>query len=278
MASLRITRLRVAVCVVLAIVLVAEAMIFKSFRQSIVNTGSLRMTTVGTTIYVVSLQGVEGADANNDHRLDNFTRYFAETCGGVGDRQVKVKACLGVMDKRTGYGITKSFMKCLNQAYADGVEAAFMFEDDARLFGEPLFCSPHFRQSLIDEAPKDTFLMLLGGHNWYGDGDSDSKDTSNDKNNYVRVTKSYGAYGWAIPRGHIRMLQNGFQKDMDRNLSAVSPDVTWFRTASETGLAIYRTDPLFVQHPSGYSNTWHGIRPAIAEARPKSKNEKPWIY
>jgi hypothetical protein len=193
-------------------------------------------------------------------------------------------------------------MKCLDQAYVDGVKTAFIFEDDARLFaddagllGEPSFCSANNRASLIDDAPKDTFLLLLGGHNWYGDdssgpGDENffarvkrfffNKDTSNDRNQYVHITKSYGAYGWAISRGNIRTLQDGFQKDMDRNLSAVtcSPDVTWFRTASETGQVIYRTDPLLVQHPSGYSNTWHGVRPGIVETRPKSKHEKPWIY
>ena len=86
-----------------------------------------------TEIYVVSLQGVPGADAQNAGRLDQFRQDWDGMCGHA----VPIKFCPGTLNKageNTGHGLTRAFLRCFEQAYLDGARNPVFLEDDARLY------------------------------------------------------------------------------------------------------------------------------------------------
>jgi len=185
--------------------------------------------------------------------LDSFVAHFRDVCG---DGRVEFTICPGVVDDRRGYGVTKAFVNCLDLAHTDGVETAFIFEDDARLV-DASFCEASARKRLMAEAPEDAFLIMLGGHNWRLGPSSDVEE------GYLLVFFSSGAYGFAVPRDSLLALRDGFAGDIQSGHATISPDETWFHHAAEVGRRVYRSDPLLVWHPAGWSNTWGRQRDAI---------------
>mmetsp|Transcript_27031 Transcript_27031/g.39553 ORF Transcript_27031/g.39553 Transcript_27031/m.39553 type:complete len:166 (-) Transcript_27031:1922-2419(-) len=81
-------------------------------------------------IFVISLQGTPNADPHNEGRLDDFKKAWRKSCGS--DPEINV--CPGVMDDRRGYGLTRSWLNCLQMAKNMNLEVTMVFEDDARLF------------------------------------------------------------------------------------------------------------------------------------------------
>jgi hypothetical protein len=55
-------------------------------------------------MYVVSLDGVNGADSQNLGRMEGFRREWNEHCG----EEMEFTWCPGVLDKRRGYGALPS--------------------------------------------------------------------------------------------------------------------------------------------------------------------------
>lgn len=81
-------------------------------------------------MYVVSLQGVLGADKRNAGRLDRFRQDWAKTCGATTEFTLKV--CPGVVDPEPGSGAMRSFIICFEQALHDGAHNPVFFQDGAR--------------------------------------------------------------------------------------------------------------------------------------------------
>ena len=60
--------------------------------------------------YVVSLDGVDGADAHNAGRLSEFKAEWSEKCGGK--LPMELEWCPGQSDKRRGFGLTIALVEC----------------------------------------------------------------------------------------------------------------------------------------------------------------------
>ena len=113
-------------------------------------------------VYVVSLQGVPGANAANEGRFDAFVAHWKRECGD----SIQIKLCPGNLDPRRGYGLTLTYVQCIGKAIADGVVAATFLEDDARLFPNvKKFCAKSENGNIFqDHMPRDAFILMLGGH------------------------------------------------------------------------------------------------------------------
>ena len=213
--------------------------------------GQLNAGSTVLNVYVVSLQGVPGASLMNAGRLDAFYGHWHSMCGD----QVQFTLCPGIVDERRGYGITQAFIECFDRAMEDGQAMAIFMEDDAVPF-EPDFCNASVRTTLWLKAPKDALVILLGGHQWvYGV----------DKHGGFREIKySQGAYGFAVPHGNLKALQDWWAADLRSGRPDISPDLSWYELAKVVGKRIFATSPLIVKHLGGYSNTWKRHRAAIS--------------
>ena len=215
-------------------------------------TTQLNESPTSRMVYVVSLQGVNGANPKNEHRLDNFRDDWKRLCGV----DANVSICPGTVSLKRGYGVTQTYVRCFQKAIDDGVMFPEFYEDDARFF-TPDGCKPREWTDL----PTNTFLVMLGGHAWkYG-----SKGVVG----YRHSTFSYGTYGFMVPKTHLQPLIRGYQRDLQSGLSMLSPDISWYNIAKRVGKRIYALDPLMVQHIAGWSNTWGKERAKIADGGPR---------
>eukprot|EP00566_Odontella_aurita_P014817 CAMPEP_0113599868 /NCGR_PEP_ID=MMETSP0015_2-20120614/42394_1 /TAXON_ID=2838 /ORGANISM="Odontella" /LENGTH=340 /DNA_ID=CAMNT_0000508069 /DNA_START=159 /DNA_END=1176 /DNA_ORIENTATION=- /assembly_acc=CAM_ASM_000160 len=119
----------------------------------------------GDRVYVVSMQGTPGVHASNQERLDDFLAKWKEKCGLTATKQTMFEHCPGIHDPRRGYGLTISFLLCLQRAKDLGEKVAFVFEDDARLLDDTL-CDKNSRAEYLSGLPDNAFLTFLGGHTW----------------------------------------------------------------------------------------------------------------
>jgi hypothetical protein len=198
--------------------------------------------------YVLSLQGIE--KSRNNGRLDEFKRTWNDMCG-----KTHFTVCPGVLDDRRGFGITKAYVHCLDQMYRDGVEIAYVFEDDSQLVNAS-FCARDVRNKLVQTLPKDLFVLLLGGHHW--------KERSAPTGSlFTPLSRSYGTYAWAIQRTEMLSLRNFFGEMLLEKIKTLSPDIAWHAYAGTIGKVLYRNEPLFFKHKAGWSNTWKRRRKEI---------------
>lgn len=207
-------------------------------------------------IYVLTLQGVRGADIPNKHRLDDFISHL-ESLGCLDMYSINI--CPGVVnyDLPTGYATTQAWANCLERIYADGVKRAYIFEDDARLLDRNSCVN---MKTLLTNRPEDTFLLMYGGHHW-------TFDTTHSKGIYRAVTQSWGSYGWGIHRENVPILKDGYVNDLHSGKSFLSPDEIWHAIAREHHKIIYAISPLFVKHPKSWSNTWHRVRSKVDDLK-----------
>lgn len=150
---------------------------------------------------------------------------------------------------------------------------AYFFEDDARLF-ESKFCDASHRASFWKQAPADTFLAILGGHNFKASEQTDpwSLPTSALPSGVEPLSRSFGTYGFAVPRSNLQALHDGYQKDIatggyilnGKVEEAISPDICFYNFALQHQQTIYAASPLIVKHVAGWSNTWGKDRGEIA--------------
>jgi hypothetical protein len=117
-------------------------------------------------MYVVTLQGVPGAAADNEHRFDSFVADWTAQCGS----RLDIRRCAGALDSRQGYGLTKAFVDCFRKAERENApnNVALFFEDDARLMpplADNRLCesSSFLVDTLWPHMPNDTSVLLLGG-------------------------------------------------------------------------------------------------------------------
>jgi hypothetical protein len=194
--------------------------------------------------YVVSLQGVTGANANNDGRLDNFSQAWREMCGS----RIQFRVCPGVVDQRRGYGLTRSYVECFEQAMKDGQDYAVFLEDDARLKTSQ-FCDVSYRASIWSASTSDVLLIMLGGHA--------IKYGPIHRRGLRETTYSHGSYGFMVPFDTLKNLRDHFASDLLEKKQTLSPDISWYALASRMQKRIYTTSPSVVRHIAGYSNTWN---------------------
>lgn len=231
------------------------------------------------TVYVVTLQGVVGAHINNKHRLDDFIYSWRKVCG---DR-IQFKICAGETDKRRGYGLTRTWVRCLQQAIADGGEYSTFLEDDARL-NTYFYCNSSYRDLMWAGVHSDALLILLGAHDIYHtvrDGfmiklrslhewlfNVSGRHQSFHKNSIGVVLEntrySLGSYGFVVPRDSLEILRSHFIWTLAQGSTTVSPDISWYDLAYRTNKRIYVTSPTVVSHLSGHSNTWNKSRTSHA--------------
>jgi hypothetical protein len=225
-------------------------------------------------IFVVSLQGVPNSHPRNEGRLDSFKEAWRKSCGSAPEMRV----CPGVLDTRRGYGLTLSWLNCLQMARTMDLDVTVIFEDDARLFDRELsldFCDATKQQSKVwTNLPEDALLVFLGGHTWrYPDqevGSGAYQQPSASK--FVETSFSYGTYGFAVPRQNLNMLLETIQGDIDHGFldeygvqqtDFLSPEKSWYGKARDFGKKIYAIQPLVVWHEGGFSNTWKLERESI---------------
>ena len=200
-------------------------------------------------LYVSSLDGVVGAATENNGRLNIFRQRWNGS---------NITLCPGTVDTRRGWGLTRGLVKCLGKAINDDVEIAAFFEDDAM----PTALGSNFDCLRAKAVPTDAFVIMFGGHNFeYGDTD----DVIRGSCRYKHVTRSFGTYGFAVPRASLLALQAGYQTDLQRPERNLAPDTSWFNFATQAGKRIYVTQPHNVYHPAGYSNTWRKQRGMIRD-------------
>ncbi|KAL7526168.1 hypothetical protein ACHAWF_001656 [Thalassiosira exigua] len=226
-------------------------------------------------IFVVSMQGTPGVDKRNARRLDAFKRKWKEKCGTVPE----IRHCPGVYHPRRGFGVTTSFYFCLIEAQERDLDVTVVFEDDARLEAKAAaFCDgEHRRRELYSNLPDDTFVAHLGGHGWIYQndpgGEADRQDGTDSPYRFRPSSKSYGAYGYVVPRKSLRHLLEMFEFDLVNGMvhwngthkthGSVSPEYSFYRYAELRGETVYAVDPLVVWHEGGFSNTWGNQRNEI---------------
>ena len=244
------------------------------------------------SIFVVSLQGSPNSDERNQGRLDNFQKAWQKQCGS--NNPIEINVCPGVVDERRGYGLTRSWLNCLQKARQWDLDYTIVLEDDARLFDDHRetsldFCQPSKRQSKIwAHLPKDTFIAFLGGHSWEYVTTNDEKEqqTAQDhkSNKFLETSFSYGTYGFAVPRQSLDLLLETIQDDLEngfvdeehggiRQTDYLSPEKSWYRQARQTGQKMYAIHPLAIWHDGGFSNTWKTDRGSITGEEKDDDNE-----
>ena len=226
-------------------------------------------------IFVITLQGTPNANPHNKGRLDSFKEAWQKSCG----TDPEIHVCHGVMDDRRGYGVTRSWLNCLQMARHMDLEVTVVFEDDARLFDRESslnFCDAVKRQSKVwADMPKDTFIAFLGGHTWTYAHQGEEKQErlgSLQPSQYLETSFSFGAYGFVVPRESFDTLLNTIKEDLAhgfidkdgvRQTEFLSPERSWYRKAREVGKTMYAIHPLTVWHEGGFSNTWKRDRDSI---------------
>lgn len=206
-------------------------------------------------IYVLTLQGVAGADKHNEHRLDTFLAHI-QSLGCFQD--VHINICKGIYksDLQPGYGTTQAYIACLDHIREDGITEAHIFEDDVRFYD---YESCLGLREKLHSAPKDTLLVMYGGHDW-------KYDMTKSVVGYNGVERAWGAYGWGIRKDAIRLVQDGFRKELVLGSAYISPENSWTKVAKESGRTIYAAEPLLVEHPASWSNTWRTSRRKVNES------------
>jgi len=221
-------------------------------KEVLVQNSELMQLGPKVSYNVVTLSHVQGAAKENSVRLQEFLDHFEKTCGP----DIQFNVCQGSIDARQGYGITKGFVGCLQHAFDDNADIAYVFEDDARLLSND-FCDVDKRNRIWAQAPKDSYVMLLGGHKWTAKASGDPS--------YRHITYSYGAYAFSLRRSEMPDLIEGWTQELRSGKSRLSPDVTWFGLAEKQEQKLYAVQPLMIKHPVGWSNTWKTNRSGFDE-------------
>jgi hypothetical protein len=202
------------------------------------------------SVHVVSLQGVTGAHPANEGRLDNFSQSWREMCGS----RIQIRVCRGELDPRRGYGLTKTYVKCLQQAIEHDGDYSIFLEDDARLITSE-FCDSVYRDSILSESRSDGLLVLLNAHG--------IKYGRPSQKRILPLTYSLGSYGFMVPRENLISLRDHFSSDLLRGKATLSPDISWYDLASHIKKHIYIISPVAIKHmhmKGVFSNTWNRPR------------------
>uniref|UniRef100_A0A7S4K0J3 Uncharacterized protein n=1 Tax=Odontella aurita TaxID=265563 RepID=A0A7S4K0J3_9STRA len=219
----------------------------------------------GDRVYVVSMQGTPGVHASNQERLDDFLAKWKEKCGLTATKQTMFEHCPGIHDPRRGYGLTISFLLCLQRAKDLGEKVAFVFEDDARLLDVTL-CDKNSRAEYLSGLPDNVFLTFLGGHRFKYPKNTTGSFSPLSPQPFRETSRSFGTYGFAVPQHSLDILIETIKDDLlygqrkkdDTHLNHkyLTVEKNWYLSAQRHNLKMYAANPLLVWHQEGYSNTW----------------------
>uniref|UniRef100_A0A7S4NCE7 Uncharacterized protein n=1 Tax=Odontella aurita TaxID=265563 RepID=A0A7S4NCE7_9STRA len=226
----------------------------------------------GDRVYVVSMQGTPGVHASNQERLDDFLAKWKEKCGLTATKQTMFEHCPGIHDPRRGYGLTISFLLCLQRAKDLGEKVAFVFEDDARLLDVTL-CDKNSRAEYLSGLPDNAFLTFLGGHTWKYPKNTTGSFSPLSPQPFRETLSSYGSYGFAVPQRNLDILIETIKDDLlngqrkkdgtHQHHTWLDLETNWYLSAQKHNLKMYAANPLLVWHQGGYSNTWNTNRPHV---------------
>ncbi|KAL3940515.1 MAG: hypothetical protein SGBAC_004966 [Bacillariaceae sp.] len=188
-------------------------------------------------LYVVTLQGVEGAGDSNIGRYDNFKRHWNIVCHQDDQHQEKFHfhTCPGHLGPKgtvKGYGLSLAYLDCFHWALRnhkewhrehnqhnptaegidnDGIPFVFL-EDDARLYNSN-FCYSEYRNRIWQSLPQtNSTLLMLGGHTMAFDDTSHPiaqayQDHYYDENllldpsvlpQFIHPRRGFGSYGFVL--------------------------------------------------------------------------------
>ncbi|CAJ1934557.1 unnamed protein product [Cylindrotheca closterium] len=188
-------------------------------------------------IYVVTLQGVKGADDSNIGRYDNFKRHWNILCHQDDQlqEQFHFHTCRGHLSPKgtpKGYGLSVAYLDCFRWAIQnhnkwhrennpnatgnnglDDDSIPFVFlEDDSRLYNSN-FCHSSYRNRIWQSLPQtNATLLMLGGHGMAFQNSSHPiarvyQDHYYDETllmdpsvlpQFIRVQRGFGSYGFAL--------------------------------------------------------------------------------
>lgn len=258
-------------------------------------------------MYVLTLQGVEGADESNAHRYDNFKRHWSILCNNTQEaiqnhqnyvpEEIHFHRCPGYLNPegtRFGYGLSMAYKECFewavenhrqwhadhNNAASDENRIPYIFlEDDGRLYNSN-FCYSKYRNRLLDAAPTDTTVLMLGGHNLFlqdkPKGEVENTNGFGQKGNedviptFLRPRHSAGSYGFVIPKTErvlymrrklVKMLNRTFTPEGMVGFFAIDKQFYQYPM-----LKVYITQPWLVYHEGGlWSNNKDRVRGEYGE-------------
>mmetsp|Transcript_16612 Transcript_16612/g.42492 ORF Transcript_16612/g.42492 Transcript_16612/m.42492 type:complete len:384 (+) Transcript_16612:68-1219(+) len=203
--------------------------------------------------YVVSLDGVPGAPKESGGRLTRFRAYWNKYCKGV-----EFHECRGVLTEKlgSGVGLMTAYARCLRAALEDGFEQVIFLEDDARDFEQDhTFCQEH--DKLFANSPAEALVILFGAHAFRTRYRSDVDTHLSTRLKLVRVSHSFGAYGFGLPSASaMHAVLRLFEEGKDR--TTFPPDKEWYNLARNERWNIYAVEPLLIRHPEyAWSSTWN---------------------
>ena len=203
--------------------------------------------------YVVSLDGVPGAPKESGGRLTRFRAYWNKYCKGV-----EFHECRGVLTEKlgSGVGLMTAYARCLRAALEDGFEQVIFLEDDARDFEQDhTFCQEH--DKLFANSPAEALVILFGAHAFRTRYRSDVDTHLSTRLKLVRVSHSFGAYGFGLPSASaMHAVLRLFEEGKDR--TTFPPDKEWYNLARNERWNIYAAEPLLIRHPEyAWSSTWN---------------------
>eukprot|EP00300_Choanocystis_sp_HF-7_P027160 c32231_g1_i1.p1 GENE.c32231_g1_i1~~c32231_g1_i1.p1 ORF type:complete len:288 (-),score=36.91 c32231_g1_i1:39-902(-) len=185
--------------------------------------------------YVISLP--EDVDALND-----FLNAWNTVAPNLGMRHIP-----GIRSDVKGLGLTMAYLNGLDVAVADGVDVAFFFEDDARLFSSVRY--PDDVNELLQNWPESSSVLLLGAHHL-------DADQPNHALKLTPVRKAYGTYAWAVRAKDIPSLRSVWSQSISVDKKKYGCDTAWWKLW-ESRPAVVAT-PLLVDHPPGGRSTTFG--------------------
>eukprot|EP00122_Pirum_gemmata_P007425 Pgem_evm1s6817 len=174
--------------------------------------------------------------------------------------QLEMEPIYGSLTETRGLGLVFSFINAVDLAIEDDVDVAFFFEDDALPFAEYYKNKKSWLRDLEKVLKKWSTLpnvinLYLGGHAFYTPG------KANYEFGLTRVIHSYGTYGFAIRKKHLKcyskLLRDHVEKrrysyDVDYMLFCLKGHI--FRLTSKYQAMV--ATPLLIDHNPGFSYTW----------------------
>ena len=130
-------------------------------------------------------------------------------------------------------------------------------------------CAPQLSQALLQSAPRDTYLVLLGGHSFTPPRPKQPPaglPAWRAGTVYKPAAFAFGSYGFWAPARSLPLLITSFNGMVSSSLNShkpLSPDGMWFALAEKRGERVYAVEPLLIGHAASFSHTWNRPRPAI---------------
>lgn len=188
---------------------------------------------------------------------------------------VKVKLSFLQDPSLQGYGVLSNIFELLVEALLYGGEFDYLlvFEDDAIPHENttwPCKNRPNDLDSRLDLLEEmNGGGLLLGGHTVKGYDQSVLTQVLRKGWGIIRVHKTFGCFGMAIPKRHLELLANHYEDNLRRKTDRrFTPDNENWEIWKNSGVGGYISIPLLVDHNgSSFSYTWGYKKPRPWEGK-----------